>query len=385
MSYVPPAVSEALERWEGKALITPELAGRLRREAAAASVSGTVRLSQYVVAATAAIVTLIAGGLFLEWAWPRMDAAAHTWALAAVGLAVHLWGVRLEMRRRWLPAALLMQTAGLGLLLSAAIYSDNAWADGTPGGIAAGIAALAMPLVLGPWSLRRNVAMPAVHLAFAFGFIAVFLDRATPLSADAIVWVLDGVLAGVAVGMVVLLRRDSAGRRHPWALNAFVMAVYTAAVLAFFTAVGPLDAGARAAYPLDVWLLMVVALTLWGIHRAPEGLRRDWFESQLALCLLVWIPLGFFTVMEAMKAPSEVALVFVGGAAVLGFGYALEHRVRRILATSAVAFVAAVWFWATDRAGALGAVVGLGLAAALLFWLSGRVGEWTKKGRTPRG
>ncbi len=385
MSYVPPAVSEALERWEEKALITPELAGRLRREAAEASVTGTARLSQFVVAATAAVVTVIAGGLFLDWAWPRMDAAAHTWALAAVGLAVHLWGVRLEMRRRWVPAALLMQAAGLGLLLSAAIYSDNAWPDQTPGAVAAGIGALAVPLALGPWSLRRNVAMPAVHLAFAFGFIAVFLDRATPLSADAIVWVLDGVLAVAAITMVVLLRRDPDGLRHPWALNAFVMAVYAAGVLAFFTAAGPLDAGARAAYPLDVWLLMVVALTLWGIHRAPEGLRRDWFEGQLAWCILLWIPLGFFTVMEAMKAPSEVALVFVGGAAVLGFGYAIENRVRRILATSAIAFIAAVWIWATDRAGALGAVAGLAFAAALLFWLSGRVGEWTTKGGAPRG
>jgi hypothetical protein len=248
-----------------------------------------------------------------------------------------------------------------------------------------GIAALIVPFALGPWSLRRNVAMPAVHVAFAFGFIAVFLDRATPLSADAIVWVLDGVLALVAAVMVTLLHRDPDGRRHPWALNAFVMAVYAAGVLAFFTAVGPLDAGASAAYPLDVWLLMVVALTLWGIHRAPAGLRRDWFEAQLAWCLLLWIPLGFFTVMEAMKAPSEVALVLVGGAAVLGFGYAIERRVRRILATSAIAFIAAVWIWATDRAGALGAVAGLAFAAALLFWSSGRVGEWTTKGAEPRG
>ena len=385
MSHVSRSVFEALERWEEKALITPELADRLRREVADASVAGTARLSQYVVATTAAVVAVIAGALFLQWAWPRMDAAAHTWALAAVGLAVHLWGVRLEMRRRWFPAALLMQTAGLAMLLSAAIYSDNAWADATPGGIAVGVVALAVPFALGPWSLRRNVAMPAVHLAFAFGFIAVFLDRATPLGADAIVWVLDGVLAVAAVAMVALLRRDPDGLRHPWALNAFVMAVYAAGVLAFFTALGPMDAGARAAYPLDVWLLMVVALTLWGIHRAPIGLRRDWFEGQLAWCILLWVPLGFFTVMEAMKAPSEVALVFVGGAAVLGFGYAIENKVRRILATSAVAFIAAVWFWATDRAGALGAVAGLAFAAALLFWLSGRVGEWTSKGKPPSG
>lgn len=385
MSHVSRSVFEALERWEQKALITPELADRLRREAAEAAVTGTARLSQYVVAATAAVVTVIAGGLFLQWAWPRMDAAAHTWVLAAVGLAVHLWGVHLERRRRWVPAALLMQTAGLGLLLSAAIYSHNAWADGSPGGIAAGVASLAVPFALGPWSLRRNEAMPAVHLAFAFGFVTVFLDRATLLGGDAIVWVMDGVLLVVAAVVVTLLRRDATGARHPWALNAFVMAVYAAAVLSFVTAVGPMELGARAAYPLDVWLLMVVLLTLWGIHRAPVGLRRDWFEAQLAWCLLAWVPLGFFTVMEAMKAPSEVALVSVGGAAVLGFGYAIRQRVRHILASSAFAFIAAVWIWATDRAGALGAVAGLAFAAALLFWLSGRVGAWTAKGGDLRG
>ncbi|NJD17953.1 MAG: hypothetical protein FIA95_01525, partial [Gemmatimonadetes bacterium] len=216
MSHVPFAVSEALERWEEKALLTPEVAARLREEAAEASVAGTARLGQYVVAATAAVVTVIAGGLLHRWTWPRMDADAHTWTLAAVGLAVHLWGVHLERRMRWIPAALLMQTAGLGLLLSAGIYSRNAWADGTPGGIAAGVAALAAPFALGPWSLRRDIVMPAVHLAFAFGFVAVFLDRATPLSGDAIVWVLDGVLLVVAVVLVDLLRRDTGGTRHPW-------------------------------------------------------------------------------------------------------------------------------------------------------------------------
>lgn len=376
MSHVPFAVSEALERWVEKALIPPELARRLREEAGQASVAGTARLGQYVVAATAAVVTVIAGGLFLRWTWPRMDAAAQTLALAAVGLAVHLWGVHLERRMRWIPAALLMQAAGLGLLLFAGLYSRNAWPDGAPEAVAAGIVALAVPLALGPWSLRRDIVMPAVHLAFAFGFIAVFLDRATALSGSDIVWVLDGVLFVVAAVMVDLLRRDVGGVRHPWALNAFVMAVYAAGALAFATAVGPLELGAKSAYPLDAWLLLVAALTLWGIHRGPPGLRRDWFELQLAWCLLLWVPLGFFTVMEAMKAPSEVALALVGGAAVLGFGYAVRQRIRPILATSAFAFIAAVWIWATDRAGALGAVVGLAFAAALLFWISGRVGRW---------
>lgn len=379
MSKVSRPVFEALERWEQKALITQELAERLRREAVDASVAGTARLSQYVVAATGAIVLLIAGGVFLEWAWPLMDAAARTGLLAVVGLGVHLWGARLEVARRWIPAALLMQTAGLGLLMTAALYSENAWGDTTPGGVAVGVAALALPAALAPWSLRRNVVMPAVHLCFAFGFIAVFLDRATPLSADAIVWILDGVLLAVSLGMAALLRQDPDGARYPWALDAFVASLYAAAVLVFLTGTGPMDMENTVAYPLDVWLFLVAGLTLWGIHRSPVGLRRDWFEDQLACCVLLWIPLGFFTAMEAMDAPSEVALVFVGGVAVLGFGYGIRYRVRRILATSAIAFIAAVWFWAADRAGALGAVAGLAFAAALLFWLSGRVGEWASR------
>ncbi|MDP2958983.1 MAG: hypothetical protein Q8N53_21340 [Longimicrobiales bacterium] len=380
MSHVSRSLFEALERWEQKALITPELAERLRQEAVDASEAGTARLSQYVVAATAAIVTLIAAGVFLDWAWPLMDAASRTGLLAAAGLGVSLWGARLETLRRWVPAALLMQVAGLGLLTVAFVYSKNAWTDGTAGGIAVGVAALAVPALLAPRTLRLNVVMPAVHLCFGLGFVAIFLDRATPLSGDTIIWLVDGVFLAVAATTVVLLRKDPDGQRHPWALDAFVAAAYAAAVLVLITATGPLDLEAEALYPLDAWLFLLVALTLWGIHRSPVGLRRDWFEDQLALCVLFWVPLGFGTAMEALNGPSELALVLVGGVAVLGFAYALRYRGRRILAASALAFIAAVWFWAADRAGALGAVAGLAFAATLLFWLSGRVGSWASKG-----
>ena len=117
-----------------------------------------------------------------------------------------------------------------------------------------------------------------------------------------------------------------------------------------------------------------MSLTLWGIHRAPRGLRRDWFEDQLAYCLLMWIPLGFYTALEAMNGSSEVALALVGGAAVGGFVYGLRFRIRRLLGTSAIAFIAAVWYWAVDRAGALGAVFALAVTAGLLFWISGKAG-----------
>jgi hypothetical protein len=44
------------------------------------------------------------------------------------------------------------------------------------------------------------------------------------------------------------------------------------------------------------------------------------------------------------------------------------------MTAAALAFVLAVVFWGSERAGALGVVVSLGLTAALLFWLSGRWG-----------
>jgi hypothetical protein len=376
-------VHQAIERWEDKALVSPELASRLREEVRESAEAGTARVTQYIIASTGAVVLLIAAGVFLDWAWPMMDEATRTGFLAAVGLLVHLWGARLEVVRRWIPAALLMQTGGLGVLMAALIYSDHAWADMSAGGVATGVGALLVPLVLAPRAFRANAVMPAVHLCFALGFLAVALDRATPLSDDQIVWVLDGVLAIASLTMVVLLRGDPDGERHPWALHGFVAAVYAAAVLVILTATGPMDMESQVAYPLDVWWVILVVLTLWGIHRSPTGLRKGWFEDHLAYCVLFWIPLGFMTVLEAMDQEMILAMVVVSGMGVLGFLYALRYRVRRMAATSALTFIIGVWAWAVERGGALGGVVGLGLAAALLFWLSGKVGSWAPRKSVP--
>jgi hypothetical protein len=203
--------------------------------------------------------------------------------------------------------------------------------------------------------------------------VAAFLDRATPLSPDATVWVLDGVLAVATLVLLGVLRSDPSGTRHPWALNGFVTTLYAAFVLIVLTAQGPLGLEERVIYPLDVWLALVVALTLWGIHRAPPGLRREWFGRQLAYAFLLWIPMGLFTVAEAMRAPPELALVVVGGVGVAGFPYALRYRARRVLITSSLTFIAGVWFWAQDRGGALGSVLVLAVMAAVLFRYSGRL------------
>jgi hypothetical protein len=367
-------VFEAIERWEEKALVSAELAGRLRLEIEETSHAGTERMGQYVIAATGAAVLLIAAGVFLDWAWPRMGDPSRTGLIAAVGIAVHVWGVWIEGRHRWLPASYLMQTSGLALLLTAVVYSNQAWDDLSLGGVLIGVAALATPVVLAPRSLRRNVVMPAVHLCFGLAFLAVFLDRATGLSSDAIIWTLDAVLAVAALLLVQMLGGDPEGERHPWALNGFVAAVYAGFFLVLSTGLGPLGLRDSAVYPLDAWLVLVAALTLWGIHRAPVGLRRAWFEDQLAFTILLWIPLGIYTVSEAFEGPSELVLLLVGAAGVAGFLYAKRFAVRRVLATSALAFIAAVWYWAVDRAGALGAVVALGVTAVLLFWISGKAG-----------
>jgi len=188
------------------------------------------------------------------------------------------------------------------------------------------------------------------------------------------VWVLDGVLAVASVLLVGLLRRDPSGQEHPWALAAFVSSLWAGFVLVWVSAMGPLELGDATVYPLDLWLGLVAALTLWGIHRAPPGLRREWFGRQLAWVVLFWIPLGLYTALEALDGSAELAVLLVGGVGVAGFLYGDRTRARSVMTASALAFVTVTWYWGAERAGALGAVVALGVTAALLFWLSGRWG-----------
>lgn len=365
----------AIDRWEARGLVPTELAEQLRRDVEEASHAGTARWSQYVVAGTAAVVLLIAAGVFLEWAWPLMARPARATFLAALGVAIYLWGAHIEWSRRWLPASLLMQIAGLGLVLGAFIYVDRVWNQG-PASVVVGILALVVPLLLAPRAFRRSAVMPAVHLCFGLAFLAIFLDRATGLGPDAIVCVLDGVLVFAALGLVYTVRSDPYGERHPWALNAFVAAMYAGFILVLLTGIGPLALDEAAVVPLDLWLFLAVAMTLWGMHLAPVGLRRDWFGTQLAWAMVMWIPLGMYTALEVLDGSSEVALLLVGGAAVAGFVYAVRFRIRRVLTASAIAFIAPMWYWAVDRGGALGAVLVLGATAVALFRLSGRIQTW---------
>lgn len=371
-------VESAIDRWEHDSLIDADMAATLRGEIAKHAESSSRRLSQYILASTGAVVLVIAGGVFLDWAWPLVDERGRTLILAVIGIGVLAGGVRIESASRWLPASLLMQTAGIGLLLASYVYSERAWADQTMGGVVVGIAALVTPVVLTARSMRRSVFMPAVHMAASLAFLGIFLDRATGLSGDTIVWILDAVLAGAIAVLVLLVRNDPDGEQHPWALNAFVLSMAAGFALVSVTAFGTLNMSEDGFLPLDAWLALSVMLTLWGLHRAPRGLRREWFERLLALEVLGWIGLGLATVAVTFDWSSEMGVVLVGGAGVAAFLHADRHGMREVMAVAALAFIIPVWWWAVDRAGALGGVLALAGTAGLLFWASGR---WRGAGR----
>ena len=367
-------VLEAIDRWERDALIDSDEASLLRREVAETAEVTTKRHSQYVLASTGAIVLLIAGGLFLDWAWPLLGEGARVHVLGAIGVGVMIFGARLEGSHRWRPTSYLMQTAGLSFLLSTAIYSKQAWDDVTFGGFVMGGLSLAVPIVLAPRALRRNVVMPAIYLAFDLAFFAVFLDRATALSATSIAWTVDAVLLVAILGLVRLLVFDPGGERHPWALNAFVMALFAGFVMITWTSLETFDTQANVMLPLDFWLALILALTLWGIHWGPPALKRENFGRMLAYLVLMWIPFGFTTALWTLDGGSGLALVLVGGAGVMGFLYARRFGLRELMTTSMLAFIIALWVWAVDQGGVLGAIVALAATAGILFWVSGRTG-----------
>jgi hypothetical protein len=369
------AVFEAIDRWERSGLVDTATARALRTDTQVSSEAGTRRMVQYVLAASAATIALIAGGVFLSWSWPLLDETARVSVLAACAGAVLVGGLAIERGRRWLPVSYLMQTAGLALLLTSFVYSETAWPDFSPMGMVAGALALAVPVVLGPRAIRTSSVMPAVHLAFTLAFLAVFLDRATPLSEDAIVWVLDAVLLAALLVLGRVLASDPEGETYPWALNAFVTAISAGFVLIGLTAVGPLNLQDEAVLPLDLWLLLAVFLTARAIGSDDYGDRRAWLAKLFSYQVLLWVPFGFYTALELLDGPAELAVILVGGGGVAAFVYGNTRGLRPVIGAAAFAFVSAVWYWGVERGGALGAVFALALTAALLFWISGRSGD----------
>ncbi len=372
MSRETDAVLGAIDRWEAASVIGASTAADLRGEVASHTATSTRRMSQYVLAVTGGVILVMAGGVFLDWAWPMLGERVRTAVLAVGGIGVVVGGVAMEARHRWRPASYLLQTAGLLLILGAYIYSERHWVDQSLGGTVIGLFALVTPIVMAGRAFGRDVVMPAIHLALGFAFLAVFLDRSTPLSGEATMWALDLVLLGAIVTLVRLLLGDPDGDRHPWALNAFVGALFAGFFLVVPTSTVLLSVDVW--LPLDAWLALTVATTLWGIHRAPEGLRRGWFGRVLALEALVWIFLGMGTAYDEFSRSLELGVILVSGAGVVAFLYGERQGFRQLMAVAALSFVFPIWWWSIDRGGALGGVGGLLLTAAFLFWASGRSG-----------
>ncbi len=126
---------------------------------------------------------------------------------------------------------------------------------------------------------------------------------------------------------------------------------------------------------------MSAALATWGAGSGPEA-RRYFLGRLLAVLLVAWIPMGFFTALEALDGPSELPLLVVGGVAVASFVYATRAALRDLMMAAALAFLVPVWYWAVDRGGALGGVAALAVTAGLLFWMSGRMGPREAKGES---
>jgi hypothetical protein len=368
-------VLAALDRWEARGLVAPELAHALRAEVEESTARAGTRWVQYIVAGTGAVVLLTAAGTFVAWAWPVMVEEARVMVLIVAALAVKFLGMWLERRDRWIPASYLMQTAGLGILLCAVAYSEHAWENASPGAMAVAGVGLGVPLVTAWLSIRRNPIMPAVHAAFGYAFLGLFMARGLGMHLDEIVWVLDGVLVVSVLLLVHQIRAGYGEPRSDWALNAFVASVYAGLILVLLTALAPLNLDDGAAVAADLWWVITVALTLWGIHRAPPALQRTWYGRQLGLAVTLGILLAFWTAAEPLDLEEIGTSIVVAAYGAVWLWYALVTRSRPVVVAAGLALTLAAWFLGVQEGGAIGAVLALAFTAGLLFWVSARLGR----------
>mgnify|MGYP001194883688 FL=1 len=375
MSIRQNAVLEAIERWTTASIIDQETADRLRSAESKHDLAATARISQYVLATSGAAVLLIAGGVFLEWAWPALDDVGRTITLAGTGVAVTAGGITLEVRGRWAPSSFALQLAGVGLLLTAYVWSERAWADQSLLATIFGGSALVAPAALVWRSIKsRNALLPGIHFAAGLGFLAIFLDRSTPLSGDSIIWVLDGVLL---LATMILGRLLSAGPEYggkDWALNAFITSMGAGFVLVTLTATGPLGME-DPMLALDAWWALAVGLTVCGLAVETTPADRGGLQYLLALEVLGWIPLGMATARETLNQGPGLATLMVSGVAIAAYLYADRSGYTPVLAAAAIAFVLPIWAWAVEAGGATGGIAALTLTAGVLFWAAGRRGS----------
>ena len=368
-------IESALERWQEAGLISGELAERLREEHAHSQRRERRRFLQYAVSGTAGVLLVIAAVTFFAWSWPDLGPGARTCVIAGTGIAIVLLGMRLEAAQRYVPVTYALQTSGLFLLLTAYAYSMEAWDNTTLGGIVVGLLALATPVATIPVFVRRNPVMPAVATALGYGFLAAFLFRAFDLDADIIIWILDGVLAAALAVLALLMRAGNTRSVSRRTLYAFTVSLYVGYPMAGLTVAGPFDLGEETLLALDAWLLLVTALALWGIHRAPAMLRSARYSLHLAASVLIAIPLGFGTALDVYDLQPLGAAAVVGGAGACGLWYGLRTDARPLVLCSCVTIVCAAWYLAVDAGDRLGSVLALAFTAALFFWVATRLGR----------
>ena len=366
------AVEEALERWVSKGLLEAPLAAALRDEAEGAHRARTRRWGQLLVAILGAVALILAAGLFAERNWQQLSHAARTGLLVAAGVAVWLIGLSAHRRRGWEIPGILLQAGGQAVLLVGLAYSHVAWDSGSGVAIAVGVAALVAALILWPVSFAEGVLMSAIQTAATLLYLAIFLERAVGMGEDEIVWTLDAIILLAIVVQGALMRRWDREAQDR-ALMAFTTSLWAGLVLAVITGFGPLDASDAGILGMDLWLLVIAGLTLWGIHHAPSELRRDAFETNLAICVAVGGLMAMFTAGETFALGSEGAGVAGALVGAIGLVYGLRAGAASVLVTGSLTALFATWVFAIGQAGALGGVVALLISAGVLFWLSTRI------------
>lgn len=398
-------IDEALDRWVREGLLAPETALRLREDAGEVAARRRRRVVQGVVAATAAVVLVLAAGLFLRDVWEGLGAAVQSLLIAGAGLALFVGGVVWEGRAREEPAssgdpaggvggrvvAYGLQAAGLGALAVAYGYSDEAWPSGFLPGQVIGVLAFLTPAAALAAVAGRNRVMPTVVLVGAYAFFAVGLARFAADPSDAGVWILDGIFVVVTLGIANAIRvRVSSGspaapgttgdegngadERLEQLLVAFAAHLYVGFPLLFVTWAGPLDGGADSFYLLDGWLVVVTAAAAWGVHGAPEVLRRAWMERLIPLSLIAGVLLAFPTVLAAAEGSTLGVAGVVAGVGLVGLSYGLRTGVRGVAEAACLALVVAAWTYTVSEGSPLAGAAALAGTAALLFWLARRIG-----------
>lgn len=365
-------VERAVHRWTREGLIDEALATTLREEARSQHDADTLRVGQLLTAVAGAVALFLAGALFVSETWPSLSESARTTVLGAFSVVVWVGGRVVTGRERWSRIGEVLQVAGLALGVFALTYADNAWEGGTVGARAVGVIALAVPIVLGPLAWRGSVGLVAAHTAMSFVFAALFLDQALDLDFEAIVWVLDGLLA-VALGLLWLRVRHRWDRGVHRDLVAFTTGVWVGLVLIFFTGAGVLEWEENTIWALDVWWGGIVLLTFWAASKTVGEAERDVVESHMAACVLLGTFFIGFTGAEALDVAAEVWAAGAALVAVAGLLWGLKVRNIPTVVASTAALVGVLWVYAVGQSDAAVAAVAMVVTAGVLFGVASRI------------